>query len=360
MTLCVRGRCLPDGGERVLYLDGDRITLDPVAGAELVYDGGWLVPGLVDVHTHPGAHTPGDPLDDDVLLEDLSAHVAAGVAVIRTPGIAGGVVPEWATTHDDAPRIVPAGHWLASKDGFFAGWGRQLDLSDLPAAAAEEARRSGGWCKVIVDWSSGEGSSRRYQPTVPPDVVADVVHRVHGAGGRVAVHSQHPDGAEAAVIAGADSLEHGMHLSVELLDQMAAQGTVLVPTMTAFEQMATMIAELESPTWLSRFLERGWQRHPELVRSAFEAGVTVLAGTDSEPHGNVAREVALLAASGLPPAAALGAASWTARRFLDLPSLDEGSPADITIYETDPTIDLDALAHPAVIITKGRVRLPRT
>ena len=72
--------------------------------------------------------------------------------------------------------------------------------------------------------------------------MAEVVHRVHGAGGRVAGYSQHPDGAEAAVIAGADSLERGMPLTVDLLDQMAAQGTVLVPTMTAFEQSAVKIA----------------------------------------------------------------------------------------------------------------------
>ena len=30
MTLCLRGRCLPDGEERVLFLDGDRISFDPV------------------------------------------------------------------------------------------------------------------------------------------------------------------------------------------------------------------------------------------------------------------------------------------------------------------------------------------
>jgi len=206
MTLCLRGRCLPDGDERFLFLDGDRITFEPVAGAELIHDGGWLIPGLVDVHTHPGAHEPGDELADDVLVDDLARHIDAGVALIRTPGIAGGVVPRWAMSHEHLPRIVPAGHWLAAPDGFFRGWGRHLEPSDLPAAAVEEAGRSGGWCKVVVDWASGEGAARRYQPTVPPDVVVAVVQQVHAVGGRVAVHSQHPEGAEAAVIAGADSL----------------------------------------------------------------------------------------------------------------------------------------------------------
>ena len=55
MTMCLRGRCLPDGIERVVFVDGDNLTFEPVAGAELVHEGGWLIPGLVDVHTHPGA-----------------------------------------------------------------------------------------------------------------------------------------------------------------------------------------------------------------------------------------------------------------------------------------------------------------
>lgn len=37
----------------------------------------------------------------------------------------------------------------------------------------------------------------------------------------MAVHSTHGDSGAAAMAAGADSLEHGMHLATELLDTMA-------------------------------------------------------------------------------------------------------------------------------------------
>jgi hypothetical protein len=70
-VLRVRGRALPDGEPVDLYADGDRWTTDPVAGAELVAEG-WLLPGLVDAHTHPGA-----------------VDVASGVTMIRSPGLAG-------------------------------------------------------------------------------------------------------------------------------------------------------------------------------------------------------------------------------------------------------------------------------
>ena len=57
---------------------------------------------------------------------------------------------------------------------------------------------------------------------------------VHAIGGKVSVHAQTAAGCAHAVAAGVDSLEHGMHLDPGLLDQMAAQGTVLVPTLNAF------------------------------------------------------------------------------------------------------------------------------
>jgi imidazolonepropionase-like amidohydrolase len=78
---------LPDGDPVDLYADGDRWTDDPAAGAELVGEG-WLLPGLTDAHTHPGADR-GKPLDETTLRDDLRAHVAAGVTMIRSPGLAG-------------------------------------------------------------------------------------------------------------------------------------------------------------------------------------------------------------------------------------------------------------------------------
>lgn len=93
MTFAMRGQLLPDGEWRTIYLDGDRLTFDAVANAELLCDGGWILPGLVDVHTHPGAAEPGDDLDDDLLRAHLAAHAHRGVSVVHTPGIAGGEVP---------------------------------------------------------------------------------------------------------------------------------------------------------------------------------------------------------------------------------------------------------------------------
>ena len=84
-VLRIQGYALPEGEPIDLYADGDRWTTDPVPDSELVATG-WILPGLVDAHTHPGAEEPGKPLDEVILRDDLRAHLAAGVTMIRSPG----------------------------------------------------------------------------------------------------------------------------------------------------------------------------------------------------------------------------------------------------------------------------------
>ena len=172
-VLRVRGRALPDGEPLDLYADGDRWTTDPVDGAELVAEG-WLLPGLVDAHTHPGAASPGDPLDEQLLRKDLRRHVASGVTMIRSPGLAGDP-PGWFGRDEDVPRAVHAGPWIAQHGQFFDGWARRADYAELPALAAVQAERT-GWAKLIGDW-------RHDGEPIPVEVLSAVVAAVHAAGG---------------------------------------------------------------------------------------------------------------------------------------------------------------------------------
>lgn len=346
MTFKVRGVVLPEREERSFWIDGDRLRTEPIADAETVVDGGWLLPGLVDVHTHPGTESTDVPFDDEVLRKQLLEHRDAGVLLIRTPGAAARM-PGWVDEDATLPRVRSAGPWLATPGRFFPGYGRDITEAELVQAAVEEASASSGWCKIIGDWLPEE-------PPVPIDLLQAAVDAVHAIGGKVAVHCQTADGSRNAVLAGADSLEHGMHLDPDLIDQMARQGTALVPTMSVFAaHEQAQRARDSSPRrdwWLA-----GWEAHPPLVRAAHEAGVTVLAGTDSWPCGTVAAEVSQLINAGLPAEDAIAAASWRARQWLGLPALTDGAPADLVAYDTDPTVDPSALAHPSRIILKGRV-----
>ena len=356
MVLHVRGIVLPERQERSLWIDGGVFRQDPVAGADTVIDGGWLLPGLADVHTHPGARKPGDPFDEAVLRADLAGHAAAGVLLIRAPGAAARI-PDWGHDADGLPRVRSAGPWLATPGHFFPGWGRPVTEAELVRAAVEEATASAaagravpgpaGWCKIIGDWAGDE-------PPVRLDVLRAAAAAVHAVGGKVAVHAQTAPGCAAAVEAGVDSLEHGMHLDPALLDQMARQGTALVPTLNALAAAAFRVrARAPGPRrddWL-----RGWMALPATARAAHEAGVTVLAGTDSHPCGTVAQEAERLISAGLPREAAVGAASWSARSWLGLPGLADGAPADLVAFTEDPVAHPDVLHHPSRIILRGQI-----
>src|SRR3984957_18815390 len=359
MVLHVRGTVLPERVERSLWIDGGVLREDPVAGADTVADGGWLVPGLVDVHTHPGAEKPGDPFDESVLRRHLADHAAAGVLLIRAPGAAPRI-PGWAHDAEGLPRVRSAGPWLATPGRFFPGWGRHVTEAELAEAAVQEAAVAAqqaaaaggtapvaGWCKIIGDWAWDE-------PPVPLSVLRDVTSAVHGIGGKVSVHAQTAPGCAHAVAAGVDSLEHGMHLDPGLLDQMAAQGTALVPTLNAFAASAFRVRAGDPGPRRDAYLT-GWAAMPPTVRAAYEAGVTVLAGTDTHPCGTVAEEVERLISAGLPWEAAVGAASWTARAWLGLPGLTDGAPAYLVIYHEDPVAHPDILHHPRLIILRGQI-----
>jgi imidazolonepropionase-like amidohydrolase len=88
VTYRLRGVVLPDGEERELFVDGDRISFDSVPGAVTILDGGWLVPGLADVHTHMGSEQPADPLDEDLLRRHAEAQRDAGADTTLHPTVA--------------------------------------------------------------------------------------------------------------------------------------------------------------------------------------------------------------------------------------------------------------------------------
>ncbi|MET9836114.1 amidohydrolase family protein [Streptomyces sp. NPDC006385] len=344
MALHLRGTVLPHGITRDVWLLGDRITFDrPSVEVETVADGGFLLPGLVDAHTHPGSRSQEEARwDPEAFGEQIAAHRDAGTTALRFPGLLG-EIPDEVREAPDAPRMVTAGRWLA-----WAGLSRNADFhtvtDDLVAAAVAEAKAHDGWCKLMGDWDFEADP-------VPYELLRAVTDAVHAAGGRVAAHCQSARGVLNAARAGVDSVEHGMGMPEECVGLLAAHGAAYVPTLTAFARSAPRI--IDNPR--GRLWHEGHRIMIRRVREAHDAGVTVLAGTDCAPFGNVATEVEHLIAAGLPADVAVGAASWAARDFLGLPGLVEGGLADVTVYDADPRREPGVLRHPRRMVLRGRV-----
>jgi imidazolonepropionase-like amidohydrolase len=250
--------------------------------------------------------------------------------------------------------LVTAGQFLAPAGRYFPGLSRAVSAAELPDAAEEEARASGQWVKVIGDFPDGDGSIRANYPAA---VLASAVARAHAAGARVAVHVMSVAGVDAAVEAGVDSIEHGEGMTADHIAVMVERGIAFVPTMTILPLLEGLVGSMGlGPAQLATTLGdiRG---HADIVGAAAGAGVQILAGTDAGmvPHGIVVDEVRNLARAGLAGGDALAAASWNARRFLGLPSIEEGAPADVVAFAGDPRTDVDQLDRPVVRILDGRL-----
>lgn len=343
----LRGLLLPEGVERDLWVRDGRITSTPVEDAISLGSDFVLLPGLVDVHAHLALFSPaGDEAPSaERVRASASAHRDAGVLAIREPG-----GPDHASVglgpHEGLPHVVTAGRFLAPPGRYFPGLAREVAADDLLHAALEEFAAGGGaWVKLIGD-SPFPGPGVR--PTYDAETVRAVVEEVHAAGGRVAVHCALPEVVQAALEAGVDSLEHATFLQEDQVDLLASSGAAWVPTCSINDQVRELL-----PPAMAGLVDG---QAAALCR-AVEAGVPVLAGTDAGmgPHGMVRHEIELLRRAGLSAEVALGAGSWAARAFLGLPGLEEGAPADLTAYRTDPRDDLGALAEPAVIALAGQL-----
>ena len=349
----LRGVLLPEERSVELYVDGDgKLVEEPVAGAELLIDGGFLVPGLVDAHCHVGLGTSG-PVDLDEADAQARTDRDVGTLLIRDCGSPVDTSPLQA--RDDLPEIIRAGRHLARPKRYIPGLA--IDLDDpalLPEHVAEQAAAGDGWVKLVGDWiDRGEGD---LAPLWSDDVLRAAIDAAHDAGARVTAHVFGTDALPGLIGAGIDCIEHGTGLTDDLIAQMAERGTALVPTLINVETFPGIAdAAAKYPVYAAHMRELHAGAHG-VVRRAVEAGVAVYAGTDAGggiAHGRIADEVRALHAAGHTDA--LGAASWNARSWLGRPTLHPGASADLVVYRTDPRTDLAALDDPALIMLRGRI-----
>jgi imidazolonepropionase-like amidohydrolase len=352
-ALHVRGVVLPESEERDLWVVDGRLTFEPVADAETVAAGGWVVPGLVDAHCHIGLGPTGV-----VELEEADAQARvdrdAGALLIRDCGSPLDTTPLQA--RDDLPEIIRAGRHLARPKRYIPGLAVELDdPALLPDVVAEQAAAGDGWVKLVGDWiDRGAGD---LAPLWPDDVLAAAISAAHQAGARVTAHVFAAAAIPGLVRAGIDCIEHGTGLTDDLIAEMAERGTALVPTLINVENFPVIAEQASRYPAYADHMRRLHAGAYDTVRRAVEAGVPVYAGTDAGggiDHGRIADEVIALHRAGLPAADALGAASWAARHWLGRPGLEPGARADLVVYRRDPRDDLSVLHEPALIMLRGR------
>jgi imidazolonepropionase-like amidohydrolase len=348
------GPVLPDGEPRELYVVDGHVTYEKVAGAENG-GSGWIVPGLVDAHCHVGLDAHGG-VDEETTEAQAVADRDAGALLLRDCGSP--VDTSWIHDRDDLPRLIRAGRHIARTRRYIRNYAHEVEPADLTAYVVKEAQRGDGWVKLVGDWISREAGD--LAPSFPPEAFAAAIEAAHEQGARVTAHCFGETVLPTLIEAGIDCIEHGTGLTTDLIDTMVARGTALVPTVVQLNNFPDYAAAGEERFPAYAVTMRDLYAHRrETIMSAYEAGVPIYAGTDAGgvlPHGGIAGEVLELAAYGLTPEDALGAASWRAREWLGWnATLEEGAPADFVVLDRNPLEDLSVLRTPGRVVLRGRV-----
>lgn len=362
------------------------------ARADRVVDaaGRHVLPGFVDVHVHltmpngrriaqQRAAFPEEHVFDTA--ESLRLTLEAGVTTARDLG---GLTPGYRTaiakgqvagprvhlaiallspTGGHADPVLPNGTHEASSTWEQVPSSAVVDCDEDVVRAVRRLVRTGA--DVIKVCTTGGISTLADSPEdlgLSEHEVRLVVSELARRGGRpVAAHAQGAQGALEAVRGGVTSLEHGYEMPDELVEEMLARGTVLVPTLSTLA-MAPDPAVAPAAVVAKK---REWQaRGRHAAARAIAAGVPVALGTDAgiHPHGANLTELGRLVDAGLDPRAAVRAATLVGARVLGLAdrlgSIEVGKVGDVVVLDVDPLTAPHALAdaeHVRVVLQSGRV-----
>jgi imidazolonepropionase-like amidohydrolase len=345
---------LPEEAPVEYWIVDGRISLEPVAGADTLFDGGWVLPGLVDAHCHVGIG-PGGAVTLDEAVTQAETERDAGALLLRDCGSP--IDTRSFDDRDDLPRIIRAGRHLARPKRYISGLSIDLDdESELPDAVAVQARRGDGWVKLVGDWI--DRASGDLAPLWSEPVLKSAIDVAHAHGARVTAHVFGEEALGGLITAGIDCIEHGTGITDDIIESMLSHHTALVPTLINTDNFPGIAdSAAKYPTYAAHMRALYASCRPRIA-AAREAGVPIYAGTDAGGmigHGRLADEVTALTGIGMSATEALGAACWEAREWLGRPGLEHGAPADLLCFAEDPRSGPAVLNRPDLVMLRGQV-----
>jgi imidazolonepropionase-like amidohydrolase len=383
MTVAVRASTLIDGtgadpvrDRFVLIDDGviQRIAADAPRDVEVI-DAGELtiLPGLIDCHVHLAIGQESiqqrllipPSLNTAMALVHARETLEAGFTTVRDAGfttrgvkmaVDRGVFPgprmriavsPLSQTGGHGDSLMPSGVNVAPSDperplGVVDG------IDNIRRVTREVLRAGADQIKIMT---SGGVLSPNDEPGATgfsPEEIAAVVYEAHASGKTVMSHAQATQGIKNAVVAGVESIEHGIYLTEEICAEMKKRGTFLVATLVAPLWVIRRAEKDPSslPPYAVRKAKEVAEAHTRSFRMAAESGVRIAMGTDSGvgPHGTNAEEIALMVENGLTPMQAIVATTRTAAECARVDKLvgtiEPGKRADLVGVRGDPLANI--------------------
>jgi imidazolonepropionase-like amidohydrolase len=298
-------------------------------------------------------------------VRDVGAHAPEVIYALRA-AIAEGKVP--------GPRVLCVGAILSPTGGHGQAYGYRGDVcaciqSNIGVCDGIDACRRAVRAQVAqgadaIKFVATGGVLSNLRAGVDQQFIDDeirtIIETAHRLGRRVSAHAHGAAGINAALAALVDSIEHGSFLddhSIKLfLEHNAFHTPTIIAGMTVLEMAQS--GNALTPAQAEKALEVGKHIKQALARS-YQAGVRITFGTDMGvgPHGQNAREFALMVGAGMSAADAIKAATVNAAELLDIAdiagSLAPGKSADIIAVDGDPLADVTELERVTFVMARG-------
>jgi len=376
--------------QQVILIEGTRIVQAGSAndvhippGTEVLdFTNATVLPGLIDGHTH--VFTSGPDLDEQMLREPLQYRslealvnaqrdLYAGFTALRDLKTLGGMYGDVDLRNAinngliQGPRMQVSGRGFQTTGGFRPkGYSRDIPLPsmletvDSPwearKAVREQLMNGADWIKFYAayEFTFAADGKMVIPPTFTLEEVRAFVEEAHDKGHKVSCHAFGGKGLRNCLAAGVDTIEHGVQLSDDDIQQFKAKGIYLIPTLYHYQLEREHDARKYGGHTVAEISEQNFRR-------AVAAGVKIGFGTGVGPfpHGTQMKEFAYMVKFGMTPAQAIRAATIVDAQMMgweaNVGSIERGKFADLVAVCGDPLADITELERVKFVMKGGQV-----
>ncbi len=383
-------------GDRITAVGPAESTRAPAGATVIDASGKTIIPGMWDMHTHAFQGSP-----------DGQLQLAAGITTVRDMASDLDVATSRRDRADRgtllAPRMLLA--------GFIEGPGKWAGPTGVLVRTEDEGRA------VVARYDSLGYKQIKLYNLVHPDLVPVIAAEAHARGMRLSGHIPRGMSVTAAIRVGYDEVQHGAFLFSDFF-----QDSLYFPRMRAYSEVAAVVAptfNVDAPevtTLINVLRDRGtvydgtfniWQNRMRLLpdgtdpvfgptidwlppvmqrdmragqggsseaiaraqsastayrrmlKRLFDAGVTLVAGTDNLAGLSFHGELEIYERAGIPAPNVLQIATITPARVMkqdkDYGSVAVGKVADLAIVAGRPAERITDLRKTEIVVRAGRV-----